>query len=91
MGSYWPRLAAASPEPPRQARRAAKVAWAKLIRKVCDVDPFLRPKCGAPMQVIVLIEDPNVIAGIVSWAGVWEPLRVSAPSPPAERPSPPLT
>ena len=51
----------------------------------------LHCKCGAQMRVIALIEDPAVIERILSWPGLWEPPRASGPSPPAERPSPPLT
>jgi hypothetical protein len=50
----------------RQARRAAKIAWAKIIRKVYEVDPLTCPECGAQMRVISLIEDPTVIERIRS-------------------------
>lgn len=56
------------------ARQAAKAAWAKLIRKVYEVDPLLCPKCGAQMRVIALIEDPAVIERILSWLRLWHPL-----------------
>jgi hypothetical protein len=79
------------PEIPDSARQAAKAAWAKLVRKIYEVDPLLCPKCGAQMRVIALIEDPAVIRRILSWLGLWEPSRASGPSPPAERPSPALT
>ena len=74
-----------------EARQAAKAAWAKLIRKVYEVDPLVCPKCGAHMRVIALIEDPAVIERILSWLGLWEPTRASGPAPPADRPSLPLT
>lgn len=48
------------------ARQAAKAAWAKLIRKVYEVDPLECPKCGAQMRVIALIEDPAVIERILT-------------------------
>jgi hypothetical protein len=35
------------PEAESQARRAAKVAWAKMIRKVYEVDPLACPEIGA--------------------------------------------
>jgi len=73
------------------ARQAAKAAWAKLIRKIYEVDPLTCPKCGAQMRVIALIEDPAVIERILTWLGLWEPRQPGGPSPPAERPSPPLT
>jgi hypothetical protein len=40
------------PEAESQARRAAKIAWAKMIRKVYEVDPLACPECGAQMRVI---------------------------------------
>jgi hypothetical protein len=58
------------PEAESRARRAAKIAWAKMIRKVYEVDPRLCPECGAPMRVIALIEDPAVIERILSWLGL---------------------
>jgi hypothetical protein len=78
-------------EPANEARQAAKAAWAKLIRKVYEVDPLICPKCGAPMRVIALIEDPAAIERILSWLGLWEPPPACGPPPPAERPSLPLT
>jgi len=35
----------------------ARSAWARLIHKVYEVDPLECPKCGAPMQVIALIDE----------------------------------
>jgi Putative transposase/Transposase zinc-binding domain len=73
-----------------QARQAAKAAWAKMIRKVYEVDPFACPKCGAQMRVIALIEDPAVIERILSWLGLWDPPPACGPSPPGERAGLPL-
>jgi hypothetical protein len=73
------------------ARQAAKAAWAKLIRKVYEVDPLEYPRCGAQMRVIALIDDPAVIERILSWLGLWAPLRPVGRSPPAGSPSLPLT
>jgi hypothetical protein len=72
------------------ARQAAKAAWAKLIRKVYEVDPLECPKCGAQMCVIALIEDPAVIERILTWLGLWEPPLLAGPSPPTDPPSLPL-
>lgn len=38
------------PEAESQARRAVKIAWAKMIRKVYEVDPLTCPQCGARMH-----------------------------------------
>jgi hypothetical protein len=73
------------------ARQAANAAWAKLIRKVYEVDPLLCPKCGTQMRVIALLEEPAVIERILSWLGLWQPLAACGPSPPEGRSNLPLT
>ena len=77
-----PDIAHAGAEAESNARRAAKMAWAKMIRKVYEVDPLSCPGCGAQMRVIALIEDPAVIERILAWLGLWQPLPASVPSPP---------
>jgi len=86
-----PEIEEPDAESASQARQAAKAAWAKLIRKVYEVDPLLCPQCGAQMRVIALIEDSAVIERILSWLGLWGPLPACGPSPPGERAPPPLT
>ena len=44
------------PEAESQARRAAKIAWAKMIRKVYEVDPLTCPECGAQAPVTSAME-----------------------------------
>ncbi len=44
---------------------ARKRAWARLLAKVYEVDPFVRPKCGAEMKVIAVIEDPDELKRIL--------------------------
>ena len=39
--------------------------WAKMIRKVYEVDPLLCPTCSGQMRVIALIEEPKVIDRII--------------------------
>jgi hypothetical protein len=55
-----------------------------MIRKVCEVDPLVCPKCGAQIRVISVIEDPAVIERILSWLGLWHPRLACGPSPPGE-------
>jgi hypothetical protein len=78
-----PEIQGPDPESASQARQAVKAAWAKLIRRVYEVDPLICPECGAQMRVIALIQDPAVIQRILSWLGLWEPLQPVGPSPPA--------
>jgi hypothetical protein len=51
----------------------ARSAWARLIHKVYEVDPLECPKCGAPMHVIALIDDAEVIRRILQYLGRWAP------------------
>jgi len=51
----------------------AQSAWARLIHKVYEVDPLECPKCGAPMHVIALIDDAEVIRRILQYLGRWAP------------------
>jgi hypothetical protein len=44
---------------------ARKRAWARLLAKVYEVDPFVCPKCGAEMKVIAIIEDLDELGRIL--------------------------
>ena len=44
---------------------ARKRAWARLLAKVYEVEPFVCPKCGAEMKVIAIIEDPDELGRIL--------------------------
>jgi len=46
--------------------RDAKRRWAELIRLIYAVDPLACPRCGGPMRVIALIQEPKVIDRILS-------------------------
>ena len=49
---------------------ARKKAWARLLAKVYEVDPFLCPECGGKMAVIAVIQDPAEIRGIIACLAV---------------------
>ena len=69
-------------EPATEFAARAKAAWARLIRKVYEVDPLERPQCRGPMRVIVLIENPEVIRRILEYLGSWAPLATERSLPP---------
>jgi len=50
-------------------------SWARLIRKVYEVDPLVCPRCAGPMRVIAFIEDEVVIKKILVHLGRWEVKR----------------
>ena len=37
--------------------RAARRSWARLIKKIYEVDPLLCPECGGDMRIIAFIEE----------------------------------
>ncbi len=60
-----PGAAVQAPEDGQVIAARARSAWARLIHKVYEVDPLECPKCGAPMQVIALIDGAEVIRRIL--------------------------
>ena len=42
-----------------------KRAWARLLAKVYEVDPFICPKCGSEMKVIAVIQEREEIRRIL--------------------------
>ncbi len=59
---------AALPEVPDSWARLRKKNWARLLKKVYEVDPFLCPKCGGAMIVAGVIDDPVKLKAIIEWA-----------------------
>jgi hypothetical protein len=52
-------------EPEAFNRAEARHRWAELLRLIYEVDPFVCPRCGGPMRVVALIQDPKVIDKIL--------------------------
>lgn len=56
-------------EPPDDGEEATinarKRAWARLLAKVYEIDPLVRPKCGWSMNVIAVIQNPVEIRDIL--------------------------
>ena len=40
-------------------------AWARLIKKLYEVDPLLDPRCAQPMRVLAVITDPPQVLKIL--------------------------
>ncbi len=43
-----------------------KQAWARLLAKIYEVDPFACPKCGSEMKVIAIIQETEEIRRILA-------------------------
>jgi len=44
---------------------SSRASWARLIRKVFEVDPLLCKKCGAEMKIIAVITEHAVVDRII--------------------------
>jgi len=75
--------------PPRPQARTltlqgapARMSWARLLKRVFDIDIEHCPNCGGALKIIAAIEDPPVIIKILSHLGL--PTR-APPRAPARR------
>lgn len=68
------------------APSVAKRAWARLIKQVYEVDPLVCPRCAGAMRIIAFIEQPEVIAKILTHLGLCSALRQSKGPAPAHSP-----
>ena len=60
----------------QQRRRS----WARLLRKIHEVDPLKCPECGHRLEIIAVIEQPNVIEDILQHLDLWQgPQRAPPP------------
>ncbi len=76
-----PPLPLASMSPSLAALRRG---WARLIRRVYEVDSLLRPRCLGVMRVVAFITEPRVIRRIL------DHLAAPAPTPSQGRAPPPV-
>ena len=62
------------PQPPSASRaaraeardaRALRRSWARLIKRIYEVDPLVCPSCGSEMRVIAFITEHDVIDAIL--------------------------
>jgi len=53
------------------SRKAFRLAWAALLKRVWDIDVTCR-KCGAAMHVIAGITKPSIVERILRHLGLWD-------------------
>ena len=46
------------------------MSWARLLKRVFDIDVEHCPHCGGTLKIIAAIEDPSVIAKILAHLGL---------------------
>ena len=49
-----------------------KKCWARLLRKVYEVDPYLCPECGGTMRVVAIIDDPEKLLAVLDWVATTQ-------------------
>ena len=54
-------------------------SWARLLKKIYEVDPLTCPHCGSEMQIIAWIEQSEVIRKILRHLDLWERPQRSPP------------
>jgi hypothetical protein len=56
---------------PDVSSRGSKKSWARLIRKIYEVDPLACPKCMGQMRIIAFIENQEIIRKILTHLGLY--------------------
>jgi hypothetical protein len=76
------QVPALSPTPLRDAysRRRQTLPWAQLLRRVFFLDALSCPRCDAPMVVLALISEPQVVRKILLHLGLPADLPPVAPA-----------
>ena len=76
-----PPLATSPPKAPPPATRAA---WARLLRKILEVDPLLYPTCQVKMKIVSVLTEPRVVDRILRHRAAgrgYDPFEPRAPPP----------
>ena len=68
--------------PSAAERRRVRRAWARMIRRIYEVDP-LTCRCGGQMRVLSFILDPRVVTKILCHIAARDNARERAPPSPA--------
>jgi hypothetical protein len=80
-GTAKPSVGAGADESPPQKSRAS---WARLLRRIYEVDPLLCPRCRGPLELLSVLVDPKVVDAILRHLDVTDqPTSVHARDPPA--------
>ena len=82
-GARGPKLDAdALADPESEFASERRQSWARLLRKVLEVDPLLCPQCQVEMKIVSVITDPVVVDSIlrhVEQGGGHDPHAPRAP------------
>ena len=66
--------------PPAAKERLDRVNWARLLKKIYEIDPLACARCGGQLEIIAFIEGADVIRKILQHLGLWDrPARSPPP------------
>ena len=75
-----PELDSEENSPAEYFSQQRRRSWARLLRKIYEVDPLKCPKCGSRLQIIAVIEQGSVIRQILQHLDLrGEPQRAPPP------------
>jgi len=72
----------ADPEGQEAGQQARRRSWARLLRRIYEVDPLLCPRCGHALEIVAVITDVVVVDAILEHRrsrGVRSPFEPRAP------------
>ncbi len=69
---------------------ALRRGWARLIRRVYEVDPLVFPRCRGVMRVVAFITEPRVIRRILDHLAAPHPTPSQGRAPPPVAPPAPM-
>jgi hypothetical protein len=61
---------------------ARRRSWARLIRRIYEVDPLVCPRCGHELNIVAVITDPVLVDRILTHRkrrGLQSPFEPRAP------------
>jgi hypothetical protein len=70
--------------PPRAPPSATRASWARLLRKILEVDPLLCPTCQVELKIVAVLTEPRVVDRILRHRAAGrghDPLEPRAPPP----------
>jgi len=54
-----------------QAPKVPSKKWRELIKKIWEVYPLIRPRCGGEMRIVALLDDSEIIEKILRHLNLW--------------------
>ena len=79
-----PQAASAPDGDAETPARPSRASWARLVRRIYEVDPLLCPRCSGPLSMVAVITDQKVVTAILRHLDKHDqPTSVHARDPPA--------